>query len=121
MVQQFEDAGLLSLAKMKVVAAWSEDDLLCTRASPSLLPLLSSGFGIPLSSLNNLFSEDGSFLLSGYILGPDVYTVKSHLLIGVEAVLVPGGFGDRCVEGKILAAKYPRENWIPYLGGWACV
>lgn len=30
--------------------------------------------------------------------------------------MVPGGFGDRGVEGKIIAAKYARENNIPYLG-----
>jgi CTP synthase len=34
----------------------------------------------------------------------------------VDAVLVPGGFGVRGVEGKILAAQYARENAIPYLG-----
>ncbi|KAH0698266.1 hypothetical protein KY289_015748 [Solanum tuberosum] len=45
-----------------------EDDILCTRASPSLMPLLSRGFDIPLSSLNKLNSSDGSFKLSGYIL-----------------------------------------------------
>ncbi|KAM3362867.1 DNA mismatch repair protein MLH3 isoform X2 [Capsicum galapagoense] len=56
--------------------ACSEDDLLCTRASPSPLPLLSSGFGIHLSSLNKLNASAGSFKLSGYISGPDVYTVK---------------------------------------------
>ena len=33
-----------------------------------------------------------------------------------DAVLVPGGFGKRGVEGKILAAKYAREHRIPYLG-----
>jgi CTP synthase (UTP-ammonia lyase) len=31
-------------------------------------------------------------------------------------VLVPGGFGNRGVEGKILAAQYARENKVPYLG-----
>lgn len=31
-------------------------------------------------------------------------------------VLVPGGFGDRGVRGMILAAKYARENKVPYLG-----
>lgn len=31
-------------------------------------------------------------------------------------VLVPGGFGDRGVTGMILAAKYARENNVPYLG-----
>jgi CTP synthase len=34
----------------------------------------------------------------------------------VDGVLVPGGFGDRGTEGKILAAKYARENNIPYFG-----
>ena len=31
-------------------------------------------------------------------------------------MLVPGGFGDRGVQGKIIAAKYARENGIPFLG-----
>jgi CTP synthase len=34
----------------------------------------------------------------------------------VDAILVPGGFGKRGVEGKIIAAQYARENNIPYLG-----
>jgi CTP synthase len=33
-----------------------------------------------------------------------------------DAILVPGGFGSRGVEGKILASRYARENKIPYLG-----
>lgn len=33
-----------------------------------------------------------------------------------SCVLVPGGFGDRGVGGMILAAKYARENNVPYLG-----
>lgn len=33
-----------------------------------------------------------------------------------DGILVPGGFGDRGIEGMILAAKYARENNIPYLG-----
>ncbi|MCL6261936.1 CTP synthase [Craterilacuibacter sp. RT1T] len=37
-------------------------------------------------------------------------------LQGMDAILVPGGFGKRGVEGKILAVKYARENNIPYLG-----
>jgi CTP synthase len=39
-----------------------------------------------------------------------------ELLKGVDAVLVPGGFGKRGVEGKIRAIQYARENRIPYLG-----
>jgi len=34
----------------------------------------------------------------------------------VDAILVPGGFGNRGVEGKIAAARFARENNIPYLG-----
>jgi len=37
-------------------------------------------------------------------------------LRGVAGVLVPGGFGDRGIEGKIAAAKYARESRTPYLG-----
>lgn len=40
----------------------------------------------------------------------------SDLLGGVDGILVPGGFGDRGIEGKILAAKFAREHDIPYLG-----
>ena len=35
---------------------------------------------------------------------------------GIDAILVPGGFGVRGAEGKIKAAQYARENGIPYLG-----
>ncbi len=42
--------------------------------------------------------------------GPD------KLLKGLGGILVPGGFGERGIEGKIMAAKYARENNVPYLG-----
>ncbi|PJK08542.1 CTP synthetase [Lysobacteraceae bacterium NML08-0793] len=37
-------------------------------------------------------------------------------LAGVDGVLVPGGFGDRGFEGKVLTAQYARENGVPYFG-----
>ena len=37
-------------------------------------------------------------------------------LADVQGIIVPGGFGNRGIEGKIAAAKYARENNIPYLG-----
>ncbi len=43
------------------------------------------------------------------------YTVKD-LLSDCDGILIPGGFGDRGVDGKISASKYARENNIPYLG-----
>src|ERR1700744_1891975 len=38
------------------------------------------------------------------------------MLKGLGGILVPGGFGERGIEGKIMAAKYARENNVPYLG-----
>ncbi len=40
----------------------------------------------------------------------------TDLLSAVDAILVPGGFGKRGIEGKISAVKYARENSVPYLG-----
>jgi CTP synthase len=39
-----------------------------------------------------------------------------ELLVGVDGILVPGGFGNRGIEGKIRAVQYARENNIPYFG-----
>ena len=39
-----------------------------------------------------------------------------QLLKGADGILVPGGFGERGVEGKILTAKHAREHDVPYLG-----
>ena len=40
----------------------------------------------------------------------------SNKLAGLQGIIVPGGFGNRGVEGKIEAIKYARENKIPFLG-----
>ena len=40
----------------------------------------------------------------------------SRLLSGADGVLVPGGFGDRGIEGKISAIRYAREHGVPFLG-----
>lgn len=51
-----------------------------------------------------------------YVDSQDVENKGTELLSHLDAILVPGGFGSRGVEGKILAAKYARENKVPYLG-----
>lgn len=52
-----------------------------------------------------------------WIDAEDITQDRVHeLLAGIDAILVPGGFGDRGVEGKILTARYARENKIPYFG-----
>ena len=51
-----------------------------------------------------------------YIDSEDIENKGTALLEGVDAILVPGGFGLRGVEGKITTVQYARENKIPYLG-----
>ena len=64
---------------------------------------------------------------AGYALGAevDIRWIDSenvtenncaNLLSDADGILIPGGFGSRGIEGKILAARYARENYIPYLG-----
>nr|CAD1837057.1 unnamed protein product [Ananas comosus var. bracteatus] len=47
---------------------------------------------------------------------PNLYEKAWNLLMGSDGVLVPRGFGEPGVQGKILAAKYARENNVPFLG-----
>ena len=51
-----------------------------------------------------------------YIDSEDVEVRGTDIFQGLDAILVPGGFGRRGIEGKIMAARYARENNIPYLG-----
>ncbi len=60
-----------------------------------------------------------------YGLGVDIRWVPSGkleedggeaALEGVDAILVPGGFGERAIEGMVRAARYAREEGVPYLG-----
>ena len=51
-----------------------------------------------------------------YIDSEDFEAGDMSQLDGLDAILVPGGFGKRGVEGKIAAVKYAREKGVPYLG-----
>jgi len=51
-----------------------------------------------------------------YIDSEALETPESECLKNIDAVLVPGGFGERGIEGKICAAQFARENNVPYLG-----
>jgi CTP synthase len=51
-----------------------------------------------------------------YIDSEEIETTGCAELAKYDAILVPGGFGKRGVEGKIMAAQFARENKIPYLG-----
>ena len=51
-----------------------------------------------------------------YIDSEDIEKHGTSYLEGADAVLIPGGFGTRGIEGKIAAVRYARERRVPYLG-----
>ena len=51
-----------------------------------------------------------------YVDSEDLAQQGTALLADVDGIIVPGGFGNRGIEGKILAVQYAREHRIPYLG-----
>jgi len=51
-----------------------------------------------------------------FIEATDVERHGTDCLGGLDAILVPGGFGERGIEGKIQAVRYAREHGVPYLG-----
>jgi CTP synthase len=51
-----------------------------------------------------------------YIESAEIERTGVDCLRGMDGIVVPGGFGDRGIEGKIQAVRFARENGIPYLG-----
>ena len=71
-------------------------------------------------SLNEALGHAGLQTLTNvnirYVDAEDIERDGTGVLEDVDAVLVPGGFGDRGIEGKISAVRYAREHQVPYLG-----
>ena len=71
-------------------------------------------------SLSEALSHAGIHTLTDvnirYVDSEVIETQGTGVLDGVDAILVPGGFGQRGVEGKVAAVRHARENNIPYLG-----
>jgi CTP synthase len=51
-----------------------------------------------------------------YIESSDIEEQGIDALRGMDGIVVPGGFGDRGIEGKIAAVRFARESGVPYLG-----
>jgi CTP synthase len=51
-----------------------------------------------------------------YVESTDIEQHGTQVLKGMDAILVPGGFGERGIEGKIQAVRFAREQRVPYLG-----
>ena len=51
-----------------------------------------------------------------YVDSENIEVSGTNMLADADAILVPGGFGSRGIEGKIMAAQFAREQKVPYLG-----
>ena len=118
------DLGLAETATAPDLAAWSELVELIKRPKPTLeVGLVGKYIELP----DAYMSVTEAVRHAAWANGVDarIRWVNSETLTaantadaldGVAAVLVPGGFGHRGIEGKVLAAHYARERGIPYLG-----
>jgi CTP synthase len=62
------------------------------------------------SAANNVFSE------VVFVESADIEKHGAKVLSGLDAIIVPGGFGKRGIEGKIAAIRHARKNKLPFLG-----
>lgn len=67
-------------------------------------------------ALNHAGRHTGTHVKIRYVEAESLEGQGARVLQGADAILVPGGFGNRGIEGKIEAVRYARENKIPYLG-----
>jgi len=70
-----------------------------------------------MESLNHAGFETGANVHIRWVDSEAITEEKAHdAFDGIDGMIIPGGFGDRGVEGKIAACGYARENDIPFLG-----
>ena len=70
-----------------------------------------------IESLNHAGFEAGANINIFWVDSEDVTEENiNNIFSGIDGMIIPGGFGDRGIEGKIAACRYARENDIPYLG-----
>nr|AXS01370.1 hypothetical protein [uncultured bacterium] len=70
-----------------------------------------------IESLNHAGFETGAIIKIKWVDSEEITeTNAGEKLAGIDAMIIPGGFGDRGISGKITACRYARENNIPYLG-----
>ena len=70
-----------------------------------------------IESLNHAGYETGAKIKINWINSENITAENAgESLKGIDSMIIPGGFGDRGIEGKITACRYARENDIPFLG-----
>lgn len=79
--------------------------------------MLSDAYISVVESLKHAGAKLGTAVNIKWVLSEDIEKHGTEeYLAGVDGILVPGGFGDRGIEGKITASEYARSHKIPYLG-----
>lgn len=78
---------------------------------------LPDAYASVVSALNHGGYENDATIDVQWVQSEDVTDANvAEMLAGVDGILVPGGFGDRGIDGKIAACKYAREHRIPFFG-----
>jgi CTP synthase len=100
----------------KVVAAKSNPDLAITVAMVGKYVNLRDAYISLCEALVHAGLRTRTRVNIDYVEAQDIEKHGVDRLAGADAILVPGGFGERGIEGKIEAIRYAREHGIPYLG-----
>jgi CTP synthase len=118
------ELGLAEQAREADLAGWRELVQLIKRPKPELeVGLVGKYIELPdaylsvTEALRHAGWAEGRSIIIRWVDSESLSEETYHQrLSGVAGVLVPGGFGHRGIEGKVLAARYARESKVPYLG-----
>ena len=100
----------------RVVSSRDEQDVTVEVAMVGKYVDLADAYKSLNESLEHAGRHTGTRVKIRYVESEALEQQGTRVLRGADAVLVPGGFGERGFEGKVIAAQYARENRIPYLG-----
>jgi CTP synthase len=100
----------------QVVAAKGNPDLTVNIAMVGKYVNLRDAYISLCEALNHAGLRTRTRVNIDFIEATDIEKNGAASLAGMDAILVPGGFGERGIEGKIQAVRYAREHKIPYLG-----
>ena len=100
----------------RVVAARDEQDVTVEVAMVGKYVDLADAYKSLNEALEHAGRHTGTRVKIRYVESEALERQGARVLQGADAILVPGGFGERGIEGKIMAAQHAREKQVPYLG-----
>ena len=117
-VERFNlDVGPADLSEWDKVFEWEQNpDKSVTIAMVGKYMELLDAYKSLIEALSHAGLHTGTDVKMKYVDSEDLERDGVGALEDVDGIVVPGGFGERGVEGKISAVRHARENGIPYLG-----